>query len=1431
MEASYRFPLLAAAVRSLRGRCLAALLCLAALGADAPNLAQNPSFEEGKAGRPSVWTFGNSAQGTTTGTWDNAIAHAGERSLRLDCAKATGHGEWATRWTGRHPNWGFLPAAPGKIYLVSVWGKAQNLTVRGPTLAAGFYDAEGRHIDGTGVLSDPLPETAQWRKLSLAAVAPAKAAFLDVRFKLWGGGTCWYDDVEVVTLSDASQVPASLRRPARVSVRAVAPRTPASRDSSMRLTLNVQNPDIVPAELTLEWEVLDYWFRHAGGLEAVSLPANGAKDIVLDVPQIMVRRLYEANYSAAAQRYRIQASVRQGDKLLCQTVSDFTMRLIAHKRPPLPALDEKTIEDVGEPFGKLELADLVRCHDASDPHPYMEGGRGMGSKSTSGPIGWERSYRFDGDSFTEVRDILGKPCRAGKGWGWFAYRLGRGKIEPGESYLIVLDYPEDAARTFNIVNTASYDPQGFHTGNTLGDHWTRQRFVERFEFPLSGRYEKWHCLFTVKPEVWAPDGRYHAHYNNAPPADGFWFFVMGVGQDGDPLANGCAAREIRLYRIDDMSRFRLQVEPLPPGLPARQIIETSEATCGVGSSHMDWEKGLTARAEVLGYTGIAPNLANFYEARDRQEICQLFCEAAKGTSLGIYPRFSMGLLALRAMDRLPPEALAVRANGDPVFHGLHATWSHLTRLPDLVHPKTAPAYCRVLDDILGRHALDQPRIRGVYLLVRANSLPISYSDYDLAQFSKECLVRIPDGTTPERVKWVVEHEGALYQLWWQGKKRNFLLTLRDHIRGYGLGLDFLFFNWGTDDSLPFGQRLRYVGMPEEDYVEVPGTGRVLKPQMTPGPGGYRRTEQSSPILKRKYYRDVPAPDHKPLVDLSALWLSGLAMDVRRLPSPGVLGPLYRGDVGIELLCPVHYHYTASRGDYLNFFRTGDGLAIVNQFPYNEETAHANCPNLHFAGTVEHPREFSLMEEVLAVAHGDPVTIVESAWTPLNRGWPRAAREFAAAYRSLPALPSVVVPNAADAANVVVRRCDTAYGPYVAVVNVGMAAKRVRVKLAAPATGVASVRDLLQRKAQPFVKLGSHHIAFEADMPAMSLRSYHILPARALVPFAGVQVTPRVFSPNRDGRKDEAVVSARNLTGQPWSVVIEAEDGRTVRQFSGEGQDLRTVWDGSDGQGRSVAPGTYHLVFTAAGESALGSVLVDLEPPAAPEVASDIPGELATNWLVLRGTSEGKRVCVRLNSDPAVTVLAAVDGQFECLVRFLDLGANKVALSTMDEAGNATQASWAVTFKMPEVLRLDFGSGPVEEGWIAVDIETSYTPQRGYGWLNYKHWWRGDRVRGGNVKRDYLNCVQDGNEFVIDLPNGEYDITNVMGDAQFPHYVAELSAEGKKIYGTGKIPRSEWVERKFRVRVDDGQLNLVWRKFDLPYAICSNGMTIRSRKGR
>ena len=1421
MEAHHRFSSIAAATAVRWACCLAIVLSLHALGADAPNLARNASFEQGKAGRPSAWTFGNSAQNTTTGTWDNAVAHTGKRSLRLDCAKATGHGEWATRWTGRPPSWGFLSATPSTIYLVSVWGKAKDLTGRGPTLAAGFYDAKGEYIEGTGVLSDPLPETAEWRKLAMAVIAPVGAAFLDVRFKLWGGGTCWYDDVEVVTLSDASQVPASMRRPARVKIGAVEPRTPAGPDSRMRFTLNVQNPDIVPAELTLQWEVLDYWFRHAGGVEKATLPANGAKEIALDVPTVMVRRLYEANYRAAARRYRIQANLSQGSKLLCQTVRDFTMRLIPHKRPPLPPLDTKTVEDVGEPFGKLELVDVVRCYDANDPHPYMEGGRGMGTKSTSGPIGWARSYRFDGDAFTEVREILGKPCRVGKGWGWFAYRLGRGKIDPGESYLTVLDYPEDTARTLNIVNTASYDPQGFHTGRTLGDHWTRQRFVERVDFPLSGRYEKWHCLFTVKPKVWAPDGRYHSHYDNAPPGDGFWFFVMGVGQDGDPLANGCAAREIRLYRIDDMSRFRLQVEPLPPGLPARQIIETSEATCGVGSSHMDWEKGLAARAQVLGYTGIAPNLANFYDVRDRQEICQLFCDAVKGTDLGIYPRFSMGLLALRAMDRLPAEALAVRANGDPVFHGLHATWSHLTRLPDLVHPKTAPAYCRVLDDILGRHALDQPRIRGVYLLVRANSLPISYSDYDLAQFSRECLVRIPAGTTAERARWVVEHEDALYQLWWQRKKRDFLLALRDHVRGYGLGLEFLFFNWGTDDSLPFGQRLRYVGMPQDDYVEVPGTGRVLEPQMTPASGGYRRTEESSPILKRKYYRDVPAPDRKPFVDLPALWLSGLAMDVRRLPSPGVLGPLFHDDVGIKLLCPIHYHYTASRGDYLRFFRTGDGLAIINQFPYNEETAHANCPNLHFAGTVEHPREFSLMEEVLAMAHGDPVTIVESAWTPLNRGWPRAAREFAAAYRALPALPSVVLPDAADSSDVVVRRCDTAYGPYVAVVNVGMEAKRVRVKLTAPAAGAASVRDLLRRRPQPFVKLGSHHIAFEVDLPAMSLRSYFVRPTKALVPFAGVQVTPRVFSPNRDGRCDETVICARNLTGQPWSLAIEAEDGHVVRRFAGEGEDLRVAWDGRD-----VAHGHYHLVFAAAGMRTIASVQVDLEPPAAPRVASDMPSELAANWLVLRGSTEGNRVRVRLNSDPATTVLAAVDGQFECLVRFLNLGVNNIDLSTMDEGGNAAQASWAVTFKMPEVLRLDFGSGPVEEGWIAVDIETAYTPQRGYGWLNYKHWWRGDRVRGGNVKRDYLNCIQDGNEFVIDLPNREYEITNVMGDAQFPHYVAELSAEGRKIYGTGNIPRGEWIERKFRVRVDDGQLNLVWKKGDLPYAICSNGMTIR-----
>lgn len=124
--------------------------------------------------------------------------------------------------------------------------------------------------------------------------------------------------------------------------------------------------------------------------------------------------------------------------------------------------------------------------------------------------------------------------------------------------------------------------------------------------------------------------------------------------------------------------------------------------------------------------------------------------------------------------------------------------------------------------------------------------------------------------------------------------------------------------------------------------------------------------------------------------------------------------------------------------YLNFFRTGSGLAAANCYIYNEDCLLNNlrtwCPGLQ---STEHAGPFCMMEEVLAVAASDPVMLgVRTGF--LRRGFPEYAQAFAKAYLALPALPSEIVVAGVNDKDIVVRRIRSAAGTYFAVINRGFA---------------------------------------------------------------------------------------------------------------------------------------------------------------------------------------------------------------------------------------------------------------------------------------------------------------------------------------------------------------------------------------------------------
>src|SRR5262245_47803902 len=81
--------------------------------------------------------------------------------------------------------------------------------------------------------------------------------------------------------------------------------------------------------------------------------------------------------------------------------------------------------------------------------------------------------------------------------------------------------------------------------------------------------------------------------------------------------------------------------------------------------------------------------------------------------------------------------------------------------------------------------------------------------------------------------------------------------------------------------------------------------------------------------------------------------------------------------------------------------------------------------------------------------------------------------------------------------------------------------------------------------------------------------------------------------------------------------------------------------------------------------------------------------------------------------------------------------------------------------------LDFGTvnngvpSPVAPGYVGVAL-TAYSPSVGYGWDNLTGLSATDRGTSDPLTRDF-HSGPDGT-FLIDLPNGTYDVSPTLGDA-------------------------------------------------------------------
>jgi lysophospholipase L1-like esterase len=121
------------------------------------------------------------------------------------------------------------------------------------------------------------------------------------------------------------------------------------------------------------------------------------------------------------------------------------------------------------------------------------------------------------------------------------------------------------------------------------------------------------------------------------------------------------------------------------------------------------------------------------------------------------------------------------------------------------------------------------------------------------------------------------------------------------------------------------------------------------------------------------------------------------------------------------------------------------------------------------------------------------------------------------------------------------------------------------------------------------------------------------------------------------------------------------------------------------------------------------------------------------------------------------------------------------------------------------MMFDLGPGPVAEGYTQVTQYTAYTPETGYGWGDISKVAQRDRgaEAGSDLERDF--CIPQ-TPFYVDLPNGYYDISLVVGDYLTKSGMS-VRAEGFLSLGGIGAPAGRYARDTFRIQVTDGRLRL------------------------
>lgn len=727
------------------------------------------------------------------------------------------------------------------------------------------------------------------------------------------------------------------------------------------------------------------------------------------------------------------------------------------------------------PFGRVRLVDEVDCATAEPGHQFRES-----------PTNASR-----------VETILGRPCRVlpatANECSYLSFRLGKWKLlKPGAAYVLSVEYPEDQPRSMFVMNGGNETTRGFHTGNTVGDA-LHAKYVnnnpESLRLPLSGRYETWTLYFNLHDRF--PDLEFlrGPKERKLTVDDGFDVTLAQFSRENDPTSRGIAVARVRLYEIENEAALAQPLRLPPAPLPRRHIFWREEMADGVIEGAKESERGVKDRLDWYRYKA---NQMRFLGINTYTKDLLEFgaCEHWDPTPYGgnDWVHFVNGtkdlwakivaLMGRQGFTVLPYYEYA-GSRGD---HGLgyqrrcqpltrddaytHIKWAENANA-DVTDPDTAADFQKMLDLTVVRLE-DQARFLGVWLRPRGQ-LPMGFANATRERFAREA-----NGNKAVSRADLIADPALLrrYEAWWFGKRREFLLGIRDYLRQRGLPEALVLYTTEAGEpgpNFPTWEK-RIVTDDVEAWREI-----LAAPEQRP---------ENKPV--------VPIPVERVVREklyLEALETAPLNWGQWEWPHsrPPADPERYRDTPGVLLTHGFNRLYTVASPLTFDAFRGPAGLAAIRHYALNEDmmfNREGKSKLGYFVADVEYAGPACMMAEAVAVANGDPTLLGYLMSGNFGRGFPRYVREFNANFLALPALPSERLAGASDDAEVVVRAIRTlANGTYLAIVNTGNRAKeQVAVRL--PAGG--KVTEIVGDRPVP-VKAGVVHLVLHP----FELRALHL----------------------------------------------------------------------------------------------------------------------------------------------------------------------------------------------------------------------------------------------------------------------------------------------------------------------------------------------------